>query len=82
MVLGNLYAKNVITYDEQMEMNDLKVQKRMKFLLDHVIIPSLKSEHSAKYISLIHVMENSDDSSLKSQASKLKRYVHHSSAIV
>ena len=68
----------VITYEEKVDMDNMSIEKRIKFLLDRVITPSLKSMHRKKYINFIHVMESSDDVLLQSQASKLKRYVHHS----
>ena len=76
-VLGHLYAMKVITHDEQKNMSRLDIDKRMKFLLDNVIIPSLQSGHGEKYINLIHVMELSEDTSLNDQAQKLKCYVRH-----
>ena len=69
---------DIITHEEKIDMDNMSIKKRIKFLLDHVIIPSLKSMHHKKYINFIHVMESSDDILLQSQASKLKRYVHHS----
>ena len=37
-VFINLYDKDVITHDEKIKMGELKEQKRMEYLLDHIII--------------------------------------------
>ena len=67
----------VITCKEKKIMNKIDEEERMKFLLDEVIISSLLGRHSKKYINFIDVMKNSDDSLLKSQASKFMHNVYY-----
>ena len=70
-LLGRLYTKRVITDEEKIQMNEMNKKERIEYLLDNVIIPSLRSGHSKKYINFIDVMKNSEDTLLQSRASKM-----------
>ena len=67
----SLYQKDVITLEEKINMGELKERKRMEYLLDRIIIPSLKSDYSHKYINFLNVMKSSDDGLVKNVASDL-----------
>ena len=75
-LIKRLYKEEVITLDEKMTIGKLEERKRMEYLLDHVIIPSLKCNHTPKYIGFLYVMKSSDDSLLKDVASELMLSVY------
>ena len=72
-VIQNLYQDKVITLNEKKEIQRKDKEKRMEYLLDDVIIPSLEAKIGQKYINLIKLMKHSDDSSLNAVASELMR---------
>ena len=67
----SLFQKDVITLEEKITMGELKERKRMEYLLDRIIMPSLKSDYSSKYINFLNVMKSSDDVLVKNVASDL-----------
>ena len=72
-VVQNLYQNKVITLNEKKEIQRKDKEKRMEYLLDEVIIPSLEAKTGQKYINLMKVMKSSDDTSLNAVASELMR---------
>ena len=72
-VMQNLYQERVITLNQKKELKRTEVENRMEYLLDEVITPSIKAKTGQKYISLIKVMQSSDDTSLNAVASELMR---------
>ena len=75
-VIPDLYKEEVITLNEKKEIQRREMEKRMEYLLDDIIIPSLEAESGQKYIGLVRVMDRSDNSSLKDVASKLALNLH------
>lgn len=75
-VIPDLYKEQVITLNEKKEIQRKEMEKRMEYLLDNIIIPSLEAKSGQKYIGLVRVMNRSDDSSLKDVASKLALNLH------
>jgi len=71
VLIRNLYKMKVITLDEKKSIKNLNIGERMEYLLDYIITPSLQAKYSEKYINLINVLKNSDDSCLKTVASQL-----------
>ena len=69
-VIQNLYQERVITLNQKKELQRTEVEKRMEYLLDEVITPSIKAKTGQKYINLIKVMQSSDDTSLNAVASE------------
>ena len=67
----DLFIEEVLTHEQKLEIQKLDVQKRMENLLDYVIIPSLQAGMAQKYINLINIMINSDDSLLRAMASEM-----------
>ena len=76
-MLNQLYAKDVITDrdKEMIETSRLRSDK-MVYLLDSVIIPSLKNKVIVKFKGFLQVMVGSDDPLLIDMAEKLGVYVH------
>ena len=72
-VIQNLYQERVITLNQKKELKRTEVENRMEYLLDEVITPSIKAKTGQKYISLIKVMQSSDNTSLNAVASELMR---------
>ena len=70
-LLRSLYQKDVVTREQKIKMGELKERNRMEYLLDHIIMSSLESNHSRKYINLLNVMKSSDDDLVNTEASDL-----------
>ena len=75
-VIRDLYKEQVITLNKKKEIQRREMEKRMEYLLDNIIIPSLEAKSGQKYIGLVRVMNRSDDSLLKEVASKLALNLH------
>ena len=69
--IKDLFVEDVLTHEQKLEIQSLAVQKRMENLLDYVIIPSLKAGMVQKYISLVNIMMDSEDSLLRGMASEI-----------
>ena len=69
--LKDLFMEDVLTHEQKLEIQKLDVQKRMENLLDCIIIPSLQAGTAQKYVNLINIMMNSDDSLLSAMASEM-----------
>ena len=67
----DLFIEDVLTHEEKLDIQMLNIRKRMEYLLDYVIIPSLQAGMAQKYINLINIMINSDDSLLRAMASEM-----------
>ena len=67
----DLYIEDILTHEQKLEIQKLDVYKRMEYLLDYVIIRSLHAGMPQKYINLINVMIDSDDSLLRAMASEM-----------
>ena len=67
---GSLYAKDVITQQEKLEIQQLIGKSQMEKVLD-IVIASLNVNQTAKYISFLVAMENSEDRTLKEIAQEL-----------
>ena len=71
-MLRQLYAKKVITDREKEMIESIKLKdKKMEYLLDSVIIPSLANNVTEKFKGFVKVMEESDDPILMNMAKKL-----------
>ena len=71
-MLGKLFSKDVITLKEKESIKACSTQSdRMEYLLDYVIIPSLKVDVINKFKGLLKVMKESDDPTLLYMAKKL-----------
>lgn len=66
-----LYANDVITDDQRMQIKSKIGHKKMDYLIVDILIPSLKGEHSKKYKSFLKVMEHNEDTDLQSAAKML-----------
>ena len=70
-VVQNLFQERVITLNEKKAIQRKEKEKRMEYLLDEIIIPSIEAKTGQKYINLIKVMKSSDDTSLNAVAAEL-----------
>ena len=71
-ILGALRAKKVILPRQKEEIEVISLErKRMEYLLDKIITPSLNIQVSIKFKDLLEVMEQSDDVIFKHMAQKL-----------
>ena len=71
-MLRQLYAEQVITGREKEMIENIKLKhKKMEYLLDSVIIPSLANNVTEKFTGFTEVMEKSDDLILINMAKKL-----------
>ena len=72
-MLGKLFAKEVITpiEKETMEKTLPLRSKKIEYLLDGVITPSLANNVTVKFKGFLEVMEESGDSILINMANKL-----------
>lgn len=74
---SQLYSKKVITLDQR---NIIAIQigrNKMDYLIVDIIIPSLNAKFSKKYKSFLKVMEDNEDTDLKSAAEMLGRLIMH-----
>ena len=73
---SQLYAEEVITYDQR-KFIDIQVgRNKMDYLIVDIIVPSLKAKFSKKYKSFLKVMEENDDTDLQSAAEMLGRLIN------
>ena len=71
-MLAELYAKRVITEKEKEKIGTLDLKsKKMEYLLDSVIVPSLANKVPIKFEGFLEVMKKSDDQMLIDMAIKL-----------
>ena len=71
VMMGSLYAKDVIT-DNEREIIDSKIgEEKMMYLILDIIIRSLRLDNCKKYKGFLEAMEESDDTDLRSMAEKL-----------
>ena len=71
---GSLYAKDVITNQEKLEIDKLVGKKQMEKVLD-IIILSLSSNDAEKYKGFLKVLEKSDDLLLRNKAKELSKCI-------
>ena len=67
---GSLFANDVITQQEKLEIDQLVGKSQMERVLD-IVIASLKVDKTAKYEGFIVAMGNSEDTLLKAIAKEL-----------
>ena len=72
-LLPTLYAKNVVTFDQKNEIDDIpQKMKKIQFILD-LIIRSLKNDVATLYNRFLKVMEESENKDIQQLAKKLGR---------
>ena len=75
LMINQLYSKGVITDEEKLKIEALSLEiDRMKYFLDHILLPSLKNDVAIKFKGFLEVMEESDNSILTSMAKMLGMY--------
>ena len=76
LMLGQLYAKGVITAREKQMIESIQMSnKKMEYLLDSIIIPSLLSNVTVKLKGFLEVMKESGDPVLLDMTKKLGMYI-------
>ena len=71
-MLGDLFAKEVITLQEKGIIQSLTLNRqKMEYLLDNIIIPSLNNSIVEKFKGFLEVMEKSNDLILTEMSKKL-----------
>ena len=74
-MLGQLYAKKVITDEEKEKIGTIQLNnKKMEYLLDSIIIPSLANNVTAKLKGFLEVMKESGDPVLIDMMKKFGMY--------
>ena len=74
-MVDSLYAKEVITNDERRIIDDKIGQKKMRYLIADIIIPSLRLNLCKKYKGFLEAMKESDNSDLRSTAERLGKLI-------
>ena len=74
---SQLYSKKVITLDQRKIIAIQIGRNKMDCLIVDIIIPSLNGKFSKKYKSFLKVMEDNEDTDLKSAAEMLGRLIMH-----
>jgi len=76
-LLPSLFAKQVITDHEKQIMEKTKPldSDKMMYLLDYIIMPSLKVNVGIKYNGFLEVMKHSDDLLAQTVAKHLGKHV-------
>ena len=67
---GKLFSKDVITFDEIVQIDALVGQAQMQKLF-HIVLTSLSNSQAAKYKGFLQAMEESDDILLQMKAKEL-----------
>ena len=76
-IVGKLYARGVITFEEKERIDIKQIQRdKMMYLLDTAIIPSLTNGISIKLKGFIEVMEDSGDPIFTDMAKTLGMYIY------
>ena len=74
-ILGQLYAKEVITHREKKKIETIQMDdKRIEYLLDDIIIPSLTNNVTVKLERFLKVMKEMGDPVLIDMAKKIGMY--------
>ena len=71
---GSLYANNVITQQEKLEIDRLVGKSQMERVLD-IVIASLKANQTAKYKGFLLTMESNEDGTLNAKAQELGEWI-------
>ena len=74
-MMGSLFAKDIITNEERIKIDDKSGEEKMMYLIVDIVIPSLKQNFHKKYKGLLEAMEESDDIDLKSTAENLGKLI-------
>ena len=68
----DLYSRDVITADDKESIELIQLRsKKMQYILDKVIIPSLKIGSTTKFKSFLEAMEASEDPTIQDVGSRL-----------
>ena len=70
-ILAMLVSKKVLTLDEERDIKEEKNKKQIQFLIDRIIVPSLKAHMSKKFKCFLEVLEYSSDALHKDIAKRL-----------
>ena len=73
-MLGMFYGRKVITIDEKRVIHSTSQDKRMTYILDNVIIPSLKAKVKGKCNAFLELLKESDDIALSTVAERIGTY--------
>ena len=71
---GKLFSKDVITFDEIVQIDALSGQTQMQKLLQ-IVLTSLRNNQAAKYKGFLQAMEESDDILLQMKAKELGEWI-------
>ena len=83
-VVVGLYQRDVITSEEKEIIEGISLRsKKMEYIIDKIIIPSLKAEIIKKFKNFLEAMEDSEDTTVKDVGSRLGMMnFNHSSSTV
>ena len=73
-ILNHLFAGKIITLQEKQKIKTIPREledERMEYLLDNIIIPSLKNNVTVKFKGFLKVLEDSDNPVLTTAAKNL-----------
>ena len=74
IMLDKIYSKGIITFEEKQRIKANPVEiDRIVYIIDRIIIPSLKVNDDMKFRTFIEVMKKSGNSTLISMAAKLSK---------
>ena len=74
IMLDKIYSKGIITFEEKQRIKANPVEiDRIVYIIDRIIIPSLKVNDDMKFRAFLEVMKESGNSTLISMASKLSK---------
>ena len=71
---GKLFSKDVITFDEIVQIDAMVGQAQMQKLLQ-IVLTSLGNNQAAKYKGFLQAMEESDDILLQMKAKELGEWI-------
>ena len=72
IIIGKFYARDVITFNEKIEIDDITANHgKIIYVLDKVVIPSLLQGMTEKYSAFIDVLKTRENSVFSSMAEKI-----------
>ena len=71
--IAQLYAKNLLTGSLKADVESLPTANRASKFLDDVIKPSVENNDCTKFHTLLWLMRENDDSTIKSLANKIRK---------
>ena len=75
--IAQLYAKHLLTDSLKADIESLSTTNRASKFLDDVIKPSVENNNCTKFYTLLWLMRENDDSTIKALANKIRKSLNN-----